>query len=1000
MRGEYSKEEFFREFSPIILTYFQGAESTSPDDVEKLFEIAGNKLNYYKGKEEYKNKLPISMILFDELGLAEKSESNPLKVLHSKLEYSGCTEGVSFIGISNYSLDAAKVNRAMNLSVPNLESHIDQLNETISSIVESISEELKNNKIFEYLSRAYYEYKNELRLIKELIALKEYNEEIKGIDRNALFNEIKIKKEYKNKLRKEKKITEDFHSNRDLYYYIRGIASRIAKLDSFDEVEVKRIINNCIERNFGGIEYEIDIDFNLKLDIQNQVDTLFKILKEKIEEKKKEKKSARGKKVNKPEKENKDKIKEDSNKEDKNEKEKKDVERKDKLMVNSVFLFKKLYNQVCEANSEKSLQLENKEVVEYDLNRCIISNIADLESRYLLLEISSSLVSLIVQNIKIQNDKDLVFLDGSPFKDDNNNEYKFMKLREIQSNANKDKLLIIQNLNQIQPFLYDLYNMNYIIKDEEKCVRICFDSFSESLTPVKESFRIIILVDRKFVSEFDLAFLNRLEKMKINFAKLLDDNQITLSKRIVEEIGFKKYIEAYHINYSLKDLLINCGRKEIQGLIYYETKKNNNRMDEENIKEAILNKIVKISSQDIISILPEGNILKEKYLNEKKYYNLKSYIKDLNEESPKISIIYTFDSIAYAIEGVRIYISKIKTENKLDSLIREIKYQNENSTSFANRKNIIYISFEQFNSNKIQYVSEYIKKNYKGNKDENKDDKYKYIFIIHIQRKFNDKEKSNIYSILDIDSDIEQLFIDSLNGPEIEFKDLLKKPIKDIMSDNSAYMNLNDEFNKLLESFVYKELNEKRNQSNQTNLSLIKDLNKSSMIDIPLKQTDSRYYNELKKYMENNPYLKEKILDKAKAFLSEDRTMEGTSQKLVERILQKNYIGKNSRDIISCILNYIKEEIFGKYIKYIFKALEDNNILTTLIEIQNDKNNGIDGSIIKELIESLLESLSYDEQKDYSPKFLYNYRIPGFFNSYQKKYCSRLFQFRKKFKKV
>ena len=169
-------------------------------------------------------------------------------------------------------------------------------------------------------------------------------------------------------------------------------------------------------------------------------------------------------------------------------------------------------------------------------------------------------------------------------------------------------------------------------------------------------------------------------------------------------------MEAYNINYVLKDLLINCGRKEIQGLIYYETKKNNNRMDEENIKETILNKIVKISSQDIISILPEGNIIKEKYLNEKKYYNLESYIKDLNEESPKISIIYTFDSIAYAIDGVRIYISNIKTENKLDSLIREIKYQNEKPTSFARRKNIIYISFEQFNSNKIQYVSEYIKK--------------------------------------------------------------------------------------------------------------------------------------------------------------------------------------------------------------------------------------------------------------------------------------------------
>ena len=164
---------------------------------------------------------------------------------------------------------------------------------------------------------------------------------------------------------------------------------------------------------------------------------------------------------------------------------------------------------------------------------------------------------------------------------------------------------------------------------------------------------------------------------------------------------------------------------------------------------------------------------------------------------------------------------------------------------------------------------------------------------------------------------------------------------------------------------------------------MTKDLNKSAFSDIPLKQKDSRYYNELKKYIYNNSYLKGKILNKAMTFFSEDKTMPGNSQKLVERILQKNYIGKNTRDIISCVLNYIKEEIFVKYIKYIFKALEDNNILTTLIEIQNNKSNGIDTSIIRELIESLLESLTYDEQKEYNPKFLYNYRIPGFFNSYK-----------------
>ena len=63
MRGEYSKDKFFREFPMVLLTNFQGAKSTKPEDIEKLFEIAENKLNFYKNKEEYKNKLPISMIL-------------------------------------------------------------------------------------------------------------------------------------------------------------------------------------------------------------------------------------------------------------------------------------------------------------------------------------------------------------------------------------------------------------------------------------------------------------------------------------------------------------------------------------------------------------------------------------------------------------------------------------------------------------------------------------------------------------------------------------------------------------------------------------------------------------------------------------------------------------------------------------------------------------------------------------------------------------------------
>ena len=61
--------------------------------------------------------------------MAEKSPKNPLKILHHKLEYDGKTKGICFVGISNYTLDAAKDNRAFYLAVYNFEDKPDEVSE-------------------------------------------------------------------------------------------------------------------------------------------------------------------------------------------------------------------------------------------------------------------------------------------------------------------------------------------------------------------------------------------------------------------------------------------------------------------------------------------------------------------------------------------------------------------------------------------------------------------------------------------------------------------------------------------------------------------------------------------------------------------------------------------------------------------------------------------------------------------------------------------------------
>lgn len=56
------------------------------------------------------------VVVIDEIGLAELSPFNPLKVLHSLLEPSEESNRVGFIGISNWSLDASKMNRGITIS--------------------------------------------------------------------------------------------------------------------------------------------------------------------------------------------------------------------------------------------------------------------------------------------------------------------------------------------------------------------------------------------------------------------------------------------------------------------------------------------------------------------------------------------------------------------------------------------------------------------------------------------------------------------------------------------------------------------------------------------------------------------------------------------------------------------------------------------------------------------------------------------------------------------
>ena len=225
MRGYLSINPLFKEFPKVIVNSYQGSMGSTSEGVENVFKKARKVLQDLNEEEKNKN---ISMIFFDEMGLAEHSPNNPLKVIHAELEYD-LNEGdkkVAFVGISNWELDASKMNRGLSLYIP--EPDEEDMKETALTIGKSYHEILadKFRFFFENLGKVYFEYK-------------QYLKEFHSSDGK-----------------------EDFHGNRDFYHLVKNAGINLAIKYMNNDVITDNVLGiitiNSIERNFSGIEFKIN----------------------------------------------------------------------------------------------------------------------------------------------------------------------------------------------------------------------------------------------------------------------------------------------------------------------------------------------------------------------------------------------------------------------------------------------------------------------------------------------------------------------------------------------------------------------------------------------------------------------------------------------------------------------------------------------------------------------------------------------------------------------
>ena len=108
LNGEASDNEFLRSFPGVEIFSYQCSPLSTSNGIEQAFESA----------RRYNRDSPntIVVVLLDEVKLAEQSPHLPLKVLHKVMEQSG--PGESVVGITNWTLDPAKMNRAVHLYRP------------------------------------------------------------------------------------------------------------------------------------------------------------------------------------------------------------------------------------------------------------------------------------------------------------------------------------------------------------------------------------------------------------------------------------------------------------------------------------------------------------------------------------------------------------------------------------------------------------------------------------------------------------------------------------------------------------------------------------------------------------------------------------------------------------------------------------------------------------------------------------------------------------------
>ena len=104
-----------------------------------------------------------------------------------------------------------------------------------------------------------------------------------------------------------------------------------------------------------------------------------------------------------------------------------------------------------------------------------------------------------------------------------------------------------------------------------------------------------------------------------------------------------------------------------------------------------------------------------------------------------------------------------------------------------------------------------------------------------------------------------------------------------------------------------------------------------------LNNDNNDYVMNINNFIDENDSIQRKIEEITYKLIDKDNDEETNCGEIIKTIYDDNYITKYTLDIASCLIDFIKENVYNEYLKKVFEILENNNIFTTLYEnIKND----------------------------------------------------------------